>query len=59
MIFAQQTKGGNAEPVAVPVSVPAAETSSADELRKYKQLLDEGVITEEEFEAKKKQLLGL
>ena len=52
-------KGGNAEPVAVPVSVPAAETSSADELRKYKQLLDEGVITEEEFEAKKKQLLNL
>ena len=34
-------------------------TSSADELKKYKELLDQGVITEEEFEAKKKQLLGL
>lgn len=33
--------------------------SSADELKKYKELLDMGVITQEEFEAKKKQLLGL
>ena len=31
----------------------------ADEIKKYKELLDTGVITEEEFEAKKKQLLGL
>lgn len=28
-------------------------------LRKYKDLLDSGVITQEEFDAKKKQLLGL
>ena len=34
-------------------------TSSADELKKYKELLDSGVITQEEFDAKKKQLLGL
>jgi predicted Zn-dependent peptidase len=33
--------------------------SSADELKKYKELLDSGVITQEEFDAKKKQLLGL
>ena len=33
--------------------------SSADELKKYKELLDMGVITQEEFDAKKKQLLGL
>jgi hypothetical protein len=39
------------------VSVPAA--SEADELIKYKKLLDEGVITQEEFEIKKKSLLGL
>ena len=31
----------------------------ADELKKYKELLDMGVITQEEFLAKKKQLLGL
>lgn len=33
--------------------------SSADELKKYKELLESGVITQEEFDAKKKQLLGL
>ena len=33
--------------------------SAADELKKYKDLLDSGVITQEEFDAKKKQLLGL
>ena len=33
--------------------------SNADELKKYKDLLDQGVITQEEFDAKKKQLLGL
>lgn len=33
--------------------------SNADELKKYKELLDSGVITQEEFNAKKKQLLGL
>ena len=33
--------------------------SPADEIRKYKGLLDDGIITQEEFEAKKKQLLGL
>lgn len=33
--------------------------SNADELKKYKELLDSGVISQEEFDAKKKQLLGL
>lgn len=32
---------------------------AAAELKKYKELLDMGAITEEEFEAKKKELLGL
>ena len=34
-------------------------TSSAEELKKFKELLDMGIITQEEFDAKKKQLLGL
>lgn len=34
-------------------------SSSADELRKFKSLLDDGIITQEEFDAKKKELLGL
>ena len=33
--------------------------SDADEILKFKQLLDMGAITQEEFDAKKKQLLGL
>lgn len=36
-----------------------AATSDADELRKFKALLDEGIITQEEFDAKKKQILGI
>ena len=40
--------------------IPATTTTSnADEIRKYKGLLDDGIITEEEFNAKKKELLGL
>ena len=39
--------------------VTATAISSADELKKYKELLDSGVISQEEFDAKKKQLLGL
>lgn len=31
----------------------------AEELREYKKLLDDGVISEEDYEAKKKQILGL
>ena len=33
--------------------------SEAEELKKFKELLDSGIITQEEFDAKKKQLLGL
>lgn len=40
------------------VSQPV-QPSNVDELKKYKELLDSGVITQEDFDAKKKQLLGL
>ncbi len=33
--------------------------SEADELKKFADLRDRGIITEEEFNAKKKQILGL
>ena len=39
--------------------VVANSVSAADELKKFKELLDLGIITQEEFDAKKKQLLGL
>ncbi|NLT09859.1 MAG: SHOCT domain-containing protein [Ruminococcus sp.] len=52
------TKAGKlpkeAERAAAPVQI-----SAADEIAKFKQLLDSGAITEEEYEAKKKQLLKL
>lgn len=35
------------------------QASAADELKKFKDLMDMGIITREEFEAKKKQLLDL
>lgn len=38
---------------------PVTSSSSADELLKFKNLLDQGVISPEEFEQKKKQLLNL
>lgn len=47
---------------AVPTPAPAAPTSvseAADDLMKLKELLDAGILTQEEFDAKKKQLLGL
>lgn len=45
------------KPVEQAASLSAS--SSADEILKFKNLLDMGVITQEEFDAKKKQLLGL
>lgn len=47
---------------AAPTPAPAAPTSvseAADDLLKLKELLDAGILTQEEFDAKKKQLLGL
>ena len=45
--------------IVVQTTHPQNESHGADELKKYKELLDTGVITQEEFDAKKKQLLGL
>ena len=45
----------NREALQAAASVPDA----ADEIRKFKALLDDAIITEEEFNAKKKQLLGI
>ena len=40
-------------------NVVVNEVSAADEIKKFKALLDDGIITKEEFNAKKKELLGL
>lgn len=42
-----------------PTAPEAPSTDTADQLLKFKTLLDSGVITQEEFDAKKKQLLNL
>lgn len=49
----------NRENAPVERSAPAEAPSVADEIKKFKDLLDMGAITQEEFDAKKKQLLGL
>lgn len=46
-------------PTPTPVTNITQAQSSADEIKKFKELLDSGIITQEEFDAKKKQLLGL
>ena len=49
-----------AAPAATPApAAPASVSEAADDLLKLKELLDAGILTQEEFDAKKKQLLGL
>ena len=50
---------GKEKPVTTTTIKQEIPQSNADELQKYKNLLDNGTITQEEFDAKKKQLLGL
>lgn len=52
LLINRQNKKKQEKPVIV-------SNSNAEELKKYKELLDSGIITQEEFDAKKKQLLGL
>ena len=54
LLAEQQDAAGSA-----PIDKQNTPASNADELKKYKDLLDSGVITQEEFDAKKKQLLRL
>jgi hypothetical protein len=59
--WAQQEQAAapqQAAPAAAPQAAPAAPDYAA-ELEKLAQLRDSGVITAEDFEAKKKQLLGI
>lgn len=53
--FLRSCKAGAERPQVATSTV----SSAADELLKFKQLLDMGAITEEEYNAKKAQLLGL
>lgn len=42
-----------------PAASASSATGMADALRELKGLLDDGIITQQDFDAKKKQLLGL
>ncbi len=51
----------NARPASPPSPPPRKPPAwgAADEIRKYKELLDSGILTQEEFDRKKAQLLDL
>jgi hemolysin activation/secretion protein len=57
---AQQAAAVAPPPVAAPPApAAAAEPDPAAEIQKYAALKDQGLITEEEFAAKKKAILGI
>ena len=49
----------NDEVVQTKSNTVAPASSPVEEIKKYKELLDMGIITQDEFDIKKKQLLGL
>ena len=53
------TEAVAAQPAPTNAPVFNQETDAADAIAKYKALLDSGAITQEEFDAKKKQILGI
>ena len=55
----QQPQPVQARPGQAPHQSAPVVRDPADEIRKYKELLDMGAITQEEFDAKKRQLLDL
>lgn len=57
-------RNASSTPIAQATSIPhnpssVSGQSLVDELKKYKVLFDQGVLTEDEYQAKKKQLLKL
>ena len=51
--------GGAQQPVQEAVVNAAGQVDAVTEIQRFKALLDQGIITEEEFTAKKRQLLGI
>jgi hypothetical protein len=59
-VQAQQAAAYQQQQAAAPAApAPAAEPDYMAELEKLGQLKNQGIITEEEFQAKKKQILGI
>lgn len=55
----QRRKEIKAENKAASATTVIQEKSAAEQIKEFKELLDMGIISQEEFDAKKKQLLGL
>lgn len=56
---AGETQIGAAAEPAAGVAAAAPPVDAVAEIKKYKELMDQGIITEDEFTAKKRQLLGI
>lgn len=56
---AQQAAYAQQQAYAAPAPAAPAELDDAAEIQKYAALMGQGLITQEEFEAKKKQILGI
>ena len=57
--ISERQAGVPAQAVPVATAPVAAPSATVDDLLKLKNYLDQGIITQEEFDAKKKQILGL
>jgi Short C-terminal domain len=55
----EQQQAAYEQAAPAPAAAPAGEPDYMAELQQLAQLRDQGILTPEEFEAKKKQLLGI
>jgi hypothetical protein len=55
----QAAEAATPEPTPPPAGPPAQEVDVAEQLKKFAELRDQGVISEEEFTALKAKLLGI
>ena len=54
----QMMQGGSAPPEEMYEEAAPAEADPYEKLKEAKKLLDEGILTQEEFDAEKKKILG-
>ena len=57
--FSEAPRKATAAGASVASTATAPATDAVEEIKRFKALLDQGIITEEEFTAKKRQLLGI
>lgn len=59
-MYGAAAMGGQAMNRSMPMGgAPAMNVDAISEIQRFKALMDQGILTEEEFEAKKRQLLGI